>query len=357
MMFPRVTFALFLSIALASGWRLAAAQGATAAPNTAEQAAIQEAAVWIGRADKVESEYDYVMTCRVRFLLFWGGSDDVGGGYVRIGQAAGDERQRMIRILFGSDPAKAPLAINRWGAGTEVLRMGDSGEPSASAFFGFMKSSKGQSVLAMQKELSKEKANGNHLFEAIISRVDAGQALTTSVPYSSNQDFDLHHYAEAEKLTLQQLESNPARHIRRLDGTARDACPRTGEFLSTTLQLVDDALAGRPAPVSYCYLYNARHYTATLSSVHPVAEKTVHVALRGKGGFLDRTYRNLKVAHFEVVCTETDGKSVFEIVLGTEGNLRGAPVQITYQPNWWFQVILNLAPGSFQSNSAAVAAR
>ncbi len=51
--------------------------------------------------------------------------------------------QQMIQILFGSDPAKAPLAINRWGGGTEVLRGQDSGEPASSAFFGFMKSSKG----------------------------------------------------------------------------------------------------------------------------------------------------------------------------------------------------------------------
>ena len=174
----------------------------------------------------------------------------MGGGYVRIGKASGEERQQMIQILFGSDPAKAPLSINRWGAGTEVLRSADSGQPAASAFFGFMKSSKGQSVLAMQRELSKEKTNGDHLFEGIISRVDDGRALSTTVPYTSNQDFDLHQYAEAEKATLQQLESNPSRHIRRLDGAARQACPRAGEFLSTTLQLIDDAVAGRPTPVS-----------------------------------------------------------------------------------------------------------
>ena len=92
-------------------------------------------------------------------------------------------------------------------------------------------------------------------------------------PISSNRDFDLHQYAEAEKATLQQLESNPSRHIRRLDGAARSACPRAGEFLSTTLQLIDDAVAGHPTPDSLCYIYNARHYKATLLSVHPVAEK------------------------------------------------------------------------------------
>jgi hypothetical protein len=356
-MWCRIPLAVLLVSGLASSLPSGVAAGVPAGPDVPDQAALQEAARWIGREGKIETEYHYVMTCKVRFLLFWAGRDDVGGGYVRIGKASGEERQLMIQILFGSDPAKAPLSINRWGAGTEVLRSADSGQPVASAFFGFMKSSKGQSVLAMRSELSKEKANGAHLFEGIISRVDDGRALSTTVPYSSNRDFDLHQYAEAEKATLQQLESNPSRHIRRLDGAARSACPRAGEFLSTTLQLIDDAVAGRPTPVSLCYIYNARHYKATLLSVHPVAEKKVHVALRGNCGSFDRTYRRLQEAHFEVAGEETGTKSSFDILLGTEGNLRSAPIQITYQPNWWFQVILNLGPETPPPNEPGTASR
>jgi hypothetical protein len=336
--------AVLLVIGFATSLGAALAAGAPAAPDTTDQAAIQEAASWIGLENKVATEYRYVMTCRVRFVFFWGGKDDVGGGYVRIGKAAGDDRQQMVQLLFGSDPTKAPLNINRWGAGTEVLRAADSGQPAASAFFGFMKSSKGQSVLAMRSELSKEKSNGTHLFEGIISRVDQNRALTASVPYTSNQDFDFRQYGEAEKAALQQLESNPSRHIGRADGGAGKACPRVGEFLTTILELMSDATAGRSTPDSLCYLYNARHYTATLVSVQPVQDKTVHVQFHANGGSLDRSYRHLLQAHFEVVCKETATKSVFDITLGTEGNIRGVPVQISYQPNWWFQVVLNLLP-------------
>lgn len=322
------------------------------APGASDQSSIREAATWIGRENDVEAEYRYVMTCRVRFLLFWGGKDDVGGGYVRIGKATGDDRERMIQILFGSDPAKAPLAINRWGGGTEVLRSAGSGQQSASAFFGFMKSSKGQSVLAMRSELAKEKTSGAHLFEGIMSRVDDGRALSTTVPYTSDRDYDLHQYSEAEKATLQQLESNPSRLIRSMDGAGRQACPRSGEFLSTTLQLMDDAVSGHSTSESLCYIYNARHYRASLVSVQPVEDKTVHVGLRG-GGELAETYHHLKSAHFEVECQETGGRSSFDILLGTEGSLRGAPIQINYQPNWWFQVVLNLLPQNHAHNSLA----
>jgi len=345
-MWYRLTLTVLLVMGFAASSSLGLAASPAPAPDTSDQTAIQEAANWIARQNRIVTEYRYVMTCKVRFVFFWGGRDDVGGGYLRIGKAAGDEGEQMIQFLFGSDPAKAPMAINRWGGGTEVLRSQDSGQPASSAFFGFMKSSKGQSVLAMRRELSDEKANGAHLFEGIISRVDEGRALTTTVPYTSNQDFDLYHYTEAEKATLQELENNPARHIRTLEGAERAACPRAGEFLSTTFQLMDDAVDGRATPESLCYIYNAHHYKATLLSVQPVAEKTVHIALHGNGGALNQTYRHLRQAHFEVVCQETGNKSVFDIVLGTEGNLRGAPIQITYQPNWWFQVILNLMPDS-----------
>src|SRR5215472_8507270 len=37
-------------------------------------------------------------------------------------------------------------------------------------------------------------------------------------------------------------------------------------------------------------------------------------------------------------------ENAISLVLGTSGSLRGIPVQIRYQPNWWFQVILNLCP-------------
>src|SRR5215467_6730607 len=65
-------------------------------------------------------QYDYVMTARVRLLLFWAGKDDVGGGYIRRGRLKEEPRKEFFQVLFGSDPGKAPRSINRWGAGTEV---------------------------------------------------------------------------------------------------------------------------------------------------------------------------------------------------------------------------------------------
>jgi hypothetical protein len=205
-----------------------------------------------------------------------------------------------------------------------------------------MKSSKGESVLAMQRELSHEKSAGKHLFEAIISRVDGAQAISTTVPFYSDKDYDMRQLAEAQKLALSQLGDGQARKFRRLEGPARSECSRWGGFLSTTAELLERSLTGEKTPVSLCYVYNARPYTLTLQRVIPITMKDVHITLKEKGQKIDRSYRDLKESQFQIYNQESGAKTEFSVLLGTTGELRGVPVQINYQPNWWFQIVLNL---------------
>ena len=50
-------------------------------------------------------------------------------------------------------------------------------------------------------------------------------------------------------------------------------------------------------------------------------------------------------------------RSVRQPLAGTEGPLRGVPIQIRYQPNGWFQAVLNLAPGNPAATSPTRASR
>ena len=179
----------------------------------ADRVPIVEALGWVRSAPRDVAEFDYVMTARVRLLFFWAGKDDVGGGYIRMGVSKTDPRQELLQVLFGSDPAKAPRAINRWGAGTEVVWHKDpashpakTDDVTASAFFGFMKSSKGKSISEIQEELRKEKNGGEHQFTGILSRVESGRAISLVVPLASSEDYNLHQYAEAEPIMLEKLE-------------------------------------------------------------------------------------------------------------------------------------------------------
>jgi hypothetical protein len=326
------------------------ALNAVAAPSdtagSGDGPAITEALQWLSVPPRFDAKYDFEMTVQIRLLLFWIGKDDVGGGYIKIGQGADDSSLEVIRLLFGSDPAKAH-GINRWGAGTEVVKRGAGGAAESSAFFGFMKSSKGQSVGAMRQELSNEKKAGKHRFEAILSRVDPGRAVSTTVPFYSDHDFDLRDLEPAEKVVLGQLKEGQGRKLHALAGSSV-GCARGSGFLSTVQELASDAMKGQRPPISLCYVYNSNRYTVTLESTRPVPEKTVHFTLSDTKQKFDRTYHDLQEAQFQVVNHNTGNRSGFTILLGTSSGLRGAPVQINYQPNWWFQVTLNLKPGAVE---------
>jgi len=312
------------------------------APDTCDSAAIKEAVRWIQAMPSIRADYQYILTCRLRLLIFWVGNDDLGGGYIKTGQAEDDPSFRMIQLLFGSDPAKTPRAINRWGAGTEVDKVDSSKTPESSAFVGFMKSSQGESVSSMQRELSHEKTAGKHRFEAIISRVDGDRAISTTVPFSSDKDYDMSQLANAQTMALDQLGDNQARKFRRLDRPERGSCDRRGGFLSTTEELLERSLTGEKTPVSLCYVYNARPYTLTLEHVIPVPTKDVQIALKDRGQKIHQSYRDLQESQFQIRNGESGAKTDFSVLLGTTGELRGVPVQINYQPNWWFQIVLNL---------------
>ena len=314
---------------------------------SADRQPIDEALRWVQNSPQHVVEYDYTMTARVRLIFFWAGKDDVGGGYIRRGVSAVDPRQEFFQVLFGSDPEKAPRAINRWGAGTEVswhkepLGQSHADDIIASAFFGFMKSSQGKSSGEMQAELEREKEQGLHAFTGILSRVEPSRALSLKVPLQSNTDFNLHDYDSAEPLMFERLRDS-AEPVHSFEDRSR--CPRSAEFLATVAELLDRALAGQAAPVERCYVYDAQENTLTLEKITPVESLPITLHGPNKTVLLNTTHKNLLELDFVSSHKLTGKKVYFTLFAGTQGALRAVPVQINYQPNWWFQVVLNLLP-------------
>jgi len=317
-----------------------------ASSQLAERQPIDQALAWFRNSPRDLAQHDFVMTVRLRLLFFWVGKDDVGGGYIRRGVSAQDPHMEFIEVLFGSDPAKAPRAINRWGAGTEISWHKDPvtvddprNDVTSSAFFGFMKSSRGKSVSEMKSELEREKAQGLHEFNGIVTRVDSSRALSLVVPLESTTDYTLHDYPRAEPVMLQNL-ADSARPVRSMDDPSR--CNRSAEFLATIAELLDTGLQQHSAPVSRCYIHNAQEYVLTLQEIEPVESLGVRVRGPNNAVLVDTTYKKLVRLDFVSTHKPTGRKSEFAICTAAEGPLRGVPVQITYQPNWWFQVVLNL---------------
>src|SRR5262249_13697075 len=158
--------------------------------------------------------------------------------------------------------AKAPHAINRWGAGTEIswhrepASLSSSQEDvTASAFFGFMKSSRGKSAVEMQEELKHEREGGQHSFTGILSRVEPASGVSLVTNLQSQTDYNLHDYDQAEPAMLDRLTAS-TQPLRALKDGAR--CPRAEEFLASVAELMDRALARQQAPESRCYVYDAQ---------------------------------------------------------------------------------------------------
>lgn len=328
---------------------------------TSDRQPVTEALAWIRSAPGQVVQYNYTMTARVRLLFFWTGKDDVGGGYIRRGVASDDPREEFFQVLFGSDPAKAPRAINRWGAGTEVswhknavALFSSKEDVTASAFFGFMKSSRGKSAVEMQEELKHEQERGEHSFTGVLSRVEPTRALSLVTALQSDTDYNLHDYAQAEPVMLDRL-SGSTQPLRTLQDAAR--CPRAEEFLATVADLIDVALATGRAPESRCYVYDAQENTLTLEHVSPVHSLPVQLHGPNNTVLLNASYADLLQLDFVSAHKLTGKKVYFSILVGTRGDLRGVPVQIRYQPNWWFQVVLNLLPAETHSAPNTVASR
>lgn len=335
------------------------AMAATSEPT--DHAPISEALHWVRAPLQGTIQYDYVMSARVHLIFFWAGKDDVGSGYIRRAVSSADSHEEFFQVLFGSDPVKAPRAINRWGAGTEVdwhknpvTSLSREDDITASAFFGFMKSSRGKSVPEMQNELKKEADRGQHAFTGILSRVEPARAISTVAPLQSDTDFTLHQYNLAEPMMLERIESSdhPVRSL-----SAESRCSRAGSFLATVAELVDASVEGKPVPQSRCYVHDAQENTLTLEKATRIQNLPVKLHGAKDMTILDTTYHDLLQLDFVSQHKESGKRVYFTILVGTQAPLRGVPVQIRYQPNWWFQVVLNLRPAEPPAPSPILASR
>jgi hypothetical protein len=325
--------ALF-SVSAALTAALAVAAGASSLEQSTPSGGDVNRALSIIRQRPIQSlQHDYVMSARIRLLVFWKTSEDVGGGYIRTGSNA-DRSSRSIQVLFGSDPKKAPRSINRWGSATETI---DGNGTSTT--FGFMKSSKGANAAEMEKELASEKEDGKYFFDAILGEVHGGHSVARVANFVSPVDFDFNEYdkASAEAVTrLQALRKEP-RELK----LEKKTCAESRSFLFAVEELGRAAVDGKRAPIKTCYVYNSRAYTITLKDVSKVSKHDVKVNLRSRQT-LQREYTGLVQADYQVRNQETGDLSSFEVLFGTSNDLRGVPVQIRHQPNWWFQIVLDL---------------
>jgi hypothetical protein len=302
---------------------------AAAAPPDAGQLApappapsLQVAALLRGQLPIV-AEHRYRIAGKVRpLLLFWIGKDNVGGARVRWRRGGQDELG--YDLLIGSDPARAPRQVNRWGfimeeataAGTTVL--------------GVMKKSDEETLDEATSHVAAESAGGV-VFKMIQASVDRTESVAHVTTVSVPRDYS---YRELDVLMERLVKETGAARTRKV---AVPAGGRTGLLVSLG-ELIRDgvrtvqATSKAPGKKTLSYAYYSKQYE--LSRVSSSIQKNAVY-----GG---TTYPRLLESSFEIKARGESWTESFSVVSGVDGQLSEIPVFMTYQPRWWFKVELVL---------------
>jgi hypothetical protein len=284
---------------------------------TASDPALQAATLLQGRIPVV-AEQRYRLIGKVRLLLFWVGKDDVGGARLRWRRADGETG---YDLLIGSDPARAPRKMNRWGFIMEESRA------DATTVLGVMKKGQEQTL----DEVKSNETAGEVAFDMVNASVDATESVARLTTAKVRRDYSFH---ELSPLLGQLVKEAPSPTERR---TAVPAGGRKG-LLHAVADLVQEsveavrATSRPPARKSLPYVYYRKQYdlARTASSVE---------TKQSYGGV---RYARLVRSDYEITARGESWTEHFTLVCGIDGPLAGVPVFISYQPRWWFKVELVL---------------
>jgi hypothetical protein len=261
----------------------------------------------------IVKEHTYKMSGRVRALLIWIGRDDVGSGVIRW-RGAGEDR--AYQLLIGSDPAKAPARLNKWGFLAEQIRAGESD------VVGVMSKDS-------EKRLSDVKTDvaGRRPFNTIRGRITQREAYARLAVLQASNSLT---YQQADAVLKLALGDGSAqtRTIQRPEGV------RPG-FLSSVAEVLQSSVAasakgGRIPAQTIRYIYGDRLYELRL------LDATALPKFDREG----RTFEKVIRGRFETGRQGVRPGYKFELVFGTTGAMAGVPILISYQPNWWLHVEL-----------------
>ena len=294
--------------------------GPVASPATETQAAAARPWMTLPRV----AEHRYRINGKIRLLLFWVGRDNVGTA--RMGWYRGPDGDRGYEFLIGSDPARAPRKINRWGYVYEEHR------GAVATTVGVMKQSN-EATLEEAKKNVESAATEGVAFSRIREQVTGGESVSEVTTARLKRDYS---YQEFDLLISEFATVTRAPQVKR----ARLDADVTPGLLSTIAAVIhEDAETRRKTPTSRGalgrvarYVYNAQVYTLTLASSQ----------FQGTQEYGGRKYPSTVQNEFEITMKGFTWKEKFTVVYTLEDPTAEVPVFAVYQPRWWFKVELLL---------------
>ena len=267
-------------------------------------------------AAPVALEHRYRLSAAIRPLFFWIGASNVGGA--RIVWRA-DGVRRGYELLLGSDPARAPRRINRWGWVRE------DADPTGAMMTGLMNRSEDDSLDQAKAGL---KSQGRYLFKLNRARVEGNNAHAEATTLYAPEDYS---FRQLDEL-LRFADAAPyARHVRTgglPPGTRPGLLFALADLVAAGVDSARTPGSEGPMPRVVQFTFNAGLYDLAVSSWQVVE--------RARYG--SHEYQKVVRLEFESRNLEKGNTEHFVLACGTEGPLAGVPVFVRYQPKWWFKV-------------------
>ena len=263
----------------------------------------------------------YKMSGRVRPLLFWIGKDDIG--IARIVWRRGYGAAVGYELLVGTDPAKAPRSLNRWGYIAEDVEGADGSTlalmtGAAEATYNEAASNSGRPL-------------GAGDFRAIQAHVERAAATWQTARVSTPSALTVHDVDAALERIRHETAAAPSRGIPLPSGA------RPG-FLTAVAELIDLAVTGVNRKADTRELLRPRVQYVFGQGAYEIYLREVESLQADNDGRLIPAVRTA----FEIRTIATDARTRFEITSGSDGDLLGVPVAISWQPRWWLRVALSL---------------
>jgi len=277
-----------------------------------------------GEGFRTSAVLRYRMAGRIRPLLFWFGRDDIG--LARITWRASDDGARGYELLVGTDPRKAPRALNRWGFISEEVHGADG--RTLALMTGTDSATYGEA------EADVDQAVDGGDFSAILGQVEDGAAAWRSARIATARAFSIHDLESALD-RIRRDASEAVRHEQPLPGGARPG------FLVALAELIDRGAGLRPDSEKGRSARQLRMRYVFGRGVYELSLRDSDVTSID----LDGTPTAAVRSSFEIRTLATGARTRFDILFGTEEELAHVPVAAEWQPRWWLRVALKLERG------------
>ena len=318
---------LALVLLLAGAWPLAAVLRAQVAAESRAAPLTAAASSLPARRLPIVAHRRYTMHGAIRPLyLFWIRRNDIGSA--EISWRRGPDGEVGYELTVGSDPARAPRRINRWGYISEEARRDGVSQ------LGIMRASDEQTLAEAERVLEHDKKGGTGFpYKGIRTDVIAGKGRTGVFWVQVERDLTYRQLDELLALIPPDFEAERAYELP--PGVRGGYLGTLTEIMAASVRWhAGKGAAPRVEGQSFRYVYYGNAYDMTLRASRVVA------LARYKG----RTFANVVEGQFRVVNLKTGYRTDFRVDYGTEGALAEVPVHGVFQPRWWLEVEVVLDP-------------